>query len=122
MNYNNQTNEYKNRTFIKYLSYWICYKKRKIEDQYVNPLYLLVYKIDGFIEEKGGNKYLNIAFTDNNDEVLKIYKEVLSRIKSCIEILSVVKNVIRSVFEDDGKYYPQTFLDNCLYELFNAGI
>ena len=85
-------------------------------------MYLLVYKIDGFIEEKGGNKYLNIAFTDNNDEVLKIYKEVLSRIKSCIEILSVVKNVIRSVFEDDGKYYPQTFLDNCLYELFNAGI
>ena len=25
--------------------------------------------------------------------------------------------VIRSVFEDDGKYYPQSFLDNCLYEL-----
>ena len=25
--------------------------------------------------------------------------------------------VIRSVFEDDGKYYPQAFLDDCLYEL-----
>ena len=25
--------------------------------------------------------------------------------------------VIRSVFEDDGKYYPQSFLDGCLYEL-----
>ena len=48
-------------------------------------MYLLIYKIDGFIEEKGGNKYLNIAFADNNDEVLKKYKEFLSGIKSCIE-------------------------------------
>ena len=41
--------------------------------------------MDGFIEEKGGNKYLNIALTDNKDEVLKKYKEVLSGIKSGIE-------------------------------------
>ena len=25
--------------------------------------------------------------------------------------------IIRSVFEEDGKYYPQVFLDECLYEL-----
>ena len=25
--------------------------------------------------------------------------------------------VIRSAFEDYGKYYPQAFLDDCLYEL-----
>ena len=48
-------------------------------------MYLLIYKIDGFIEQKGGNKYLNIAFTENNDEVLKKYKEVLSRINICTE-------------------------------------
>ena len=23
----------------------------------------------------------------------------------------------RSVFEEDGKYYPQVFLDECLYEV-----
>ena len=28
-----------------------------------------------------------------------------------------VKIVIRSVFKDDGKCYPQAFLDDCLYEL-----
>ena len=28
-----------------------------------------------------------------------------------------LKVVIRSVFEEDGKYYPQAFLDDCLYEL-----
>ena len=25
--------------------------------------------------------------------------------------------IVRSVFEEDGKYYPQVFLDECLYEL-----
>ena len=48
-------------------------------------MHLLICKTDGFAVEKRGNKYLNIAFTDNNDEALKKYKEVLSRIKSCIE-------------------------------------
>ena len=25
--------------------------------------------------------------------------------------------IARSVFEEDGKYYPQVFLDKCLYEV-----
>ena len=25
--------------------------------------------------------------------------------------------IVRSVFEKDGKYYPQVFLDECLYEV-----
>ena len=25
--------------------------------------------------------------------------------------------IVRSVFEEDCKYYPQVFLDECLYEL-----
>ena len=25
--------------------------------------------------------------------------------------------VVRSVFEEDGKYYSQVFLDECLYEI-----
>ena len=116
-------------------------------------MYLLIYKKDGFIEEKRGNNCLNIAFTDNNDELLKKYKEVLSGIRSCIEKINnnssgeyekgymkiefdsddklplniklkfvSVTIVIRSAFEDDGKYYPQAFLDDCFYELQNARI
>ena len=103
-------------------------------------MYLLIYKIDDFIEEKRGNKYLNIAFIDNNDEVLRKYKEDLGWIKRYIEKinnnksgeyekdymkieldsddkLSLTKQlkflsvtiVMRSVFEEDGKYYPQAF-------------
>ena len=25
--------------------------------------------------------------------------------------------IVRSVFEENGKYYPQVFLDKCLYDL-----
>ena len=53
--------------------YYIGYitEKDKYKINSVNPLYWLVYKIDGFIEEKRGNKYLNVAFTDSNNKVLK---------------------------------------------------
>ena len=42
-------------------------------------------------------------------------KDVLPLNKN-IRFISVTI-VIRSVFEKDGKYYPQIFLDDCLYEL-----
>ena len=58
--------------------YYIGYvtKKPKYNINSVNPLYLVIDEIDGFIEcnpteEKNGNKYLNIALTDSNKEVLK---------------------------------------------------
>ena len=45
----------------------------------------MINRIDGFIEEKDGDKYLNICDTDRNSEVLKKYAEVWNRIKDCIE-------------------------------------
>ena len=38
----------------------------------LNPLYLMINnRIDGFIEEKEGDKYLNISDINKNSEVLK---------------------------------------------------
>ena len=67
--------------------YYIGYvtKKPVYNVDIVNPLYLLVNRIDGFIEEKDGGKYLNIASTDKNSQVLKKYLEVWNGIKDCIE-------------------------------------
>ena len=62
-------------------------KKDEYKVNSVNSLYLLVHRIDGFIEEKRGNKHLNIAFADSNNEVLKKYGEVWSGIKARIEKL-----------------------------------
>ena len=58
--------------------YYIGYvtKKPEYNINSVNPLYLLIDEIDGFIEEKEGDKYLNIALTDSNSEVLKKYAKV----------------------------------------------
>ena len=39
----------------------------------VNPLYLRVDHVDGYIEELGGNKYLIFNSTDENKEILKKY-------------------------------------------------
>ena len=46
-------------------------KKPEYNTNSVNPLYLLIAELDGYIEEKEDNEYLNIAFTDSNNEVLK---------------------------------------------------
>ena len=42
----------------------------------VNPLYLIIGKADGYIEEINGNKYLIFATTDEKKEVLTKYKKL----------------------------------------------
>ena len=113
----------------------------------MNPLYLLINHASGYIEEKGGNKYLIFDSTDENEELLKKYNDVWNGIKNKIEEVSSgecdyekdymkikfnsddnlplnkplkfhnMTITIRSVFEEDGKLYPQVFLDDTLYEL-----
>ena len=56
----------------KLLIHWIYHKKDEYAINTVNPLYLIVHEIDGFIEEKEGNKYLHFALTDSNSKVLEI--------------------------------------------------
>ena len=53
-----------------------------------NPLYLLVNHSNGYIEEKGVNKYLIFDSTDENKELLKKYSDVWNGIKNKIEELS----------------------------------
>ena len=45
----------------------------------------MINRIDGFIEEKDGSKYLNIADTNRNSEVSKKYNEIFDGIKDCIK-------------------------------------
>ena len=68
--------------------YYIGYvtKKSAYKINSVNLLYLIVInRIDSFIEEINGDKYLNIASTDRNSEVLRKYSKVWNEIKDCIE-------------------------------------
>ena len=99
------------------------------------------------IEEKNENKYLVLDEIDENKEVLKKYEEVWEGIKKEIETINGGKKIeygkdfekitfesdnlpmnkqlkfynitiiIRFVFSENGKFYPQLFLDGALYEL-----
>ena len=113
----------------------------------VDPLYLIINDVDGYIEENNKNKYLSFASTDNNKEVLKKYIKHWDEVKYHIQTInddefgeygkdymkikfdsddnlplnkilkfSVLTIIIRHIFEKDGKYYPQIFLDDCLYK------
>ena len=62
----------------------LCYKTAAYNIDRVNPLYLNIYTLDGFIEEKDGSKYLNVALTDYNNKVLKKYSDVWKGIKNQI--------------------------------------
>ena len=125
--------------------------KKKIDDcnniNSVNPLYLNITHSNGYIEEKGVNKYLVFDSTNENKELLKKYNDVFNGIRDKIkeinsdecdyekDYMKIKFNsddnlplnkplkfhnmtiTIRSVFEEDGKFYPQVFLDDTLYEL-----
>ena len=125
--------------------------KKKIDDciniNSVNPLYLGITHVNGYIEEKGMDKYLVFDSTDENKELLKKCNDVFNGIRDKIkelnsnecdyekdymkikfnldDDLSLNKSLkfglmtitIRYVFEEDGKLYWQVFLDDTLYEL-----
>ena len=38
----------------------------------VNPLYLIVNEINGYIEESNGNKYFTLVSTDKNKDIKKV--------------------------------------------------
>ena len=142
--------------------YYIGYIKIKIindhENVYrVNSFYLIIGKVDGFIEEKNGeieknwrkkSKYLVFDSTDEKKEVLTNYTELADGVKNEIKTINSGKEgdyskdfmrikfntdddlplnkllklhiwtiVVRSAFEKDGKFCPQIYLDECLYEL-----
>ena len=112
----------------------------------VNPLHLIIIHANGYIEEKV-NKYLVFDSTDENKELLKKYNDVFNEIRDKIKEINSgecdyekyymkikfnsdddlplnktlkfhnMTITIRSVFEEDGKLYPQLFLDDSLYEL-----
>ena len=108
----------------------------------VNPLYLCITHASRYIKETNENKYLIFDSIDENKELLKKYNDVFNGIMGKIKEVSNdecdyekdymkikfnsddnlplnkplkfhnMTITIRSVFKEDGKLYPQVFLDN----------
>ena len=113
----------------------------------VNPLYLGITRVNGYIEKKDSNKYFVFDSTDENKELLKRYSDVVNGIMSKMREIdddwlefgkdymkikfssdddlplnktlkfSLMIITIRCVFKEDNELYPQVFLDDSLYEL-----
>ena len=57
----------------------------------VNPLYLIIGEVDGYIEENNGNKYSTFASTDKNKKVLEKYIKLCDKIKYHIQTINAGK-------------------------------
>ena len=54
----------------------------------VNHLYLIIDKVDIYIEESNKNKYLIFASTDKNKELLRQWTKLQNKIKNLIETIN----------------------------------
>ena len=70
-------------------------------DEIKNP----IEKVNNKLGENGKD-FVKIKF--NSDDNLPLNKTLK---------LHNMTIIIRSVFQEDGKFYPQIYLDECLYEL-----
>ena len=106
----------------------------------VNPLYLIIHSATGYFKEKNDEKYLIIDLTEKYEEVFSEIRSEIQTINSGEELFygedyvkigvntddNVPLNkklkfptliiIIRCVFQNDKKLYPQVYLDECLYE------
>ena len=76
------------------LIYYIGYVRIKglqcVKINSLNPLYLIFSKLNGYFEEINGNKYLTLVPTNESKEKIKKYEELLSKIRDLIR--SITKN------------------------------
>ena len=91
--------------------YYIKYITTKGISEYenitsVNPLYLIINDVDGYIEENDKNKYLSFTFTKNNKEVLKKDIKLWDEVKYHIQTINDDK------FDEYGKDYMKIEFDS----------
>ena len=114
--------------------YYIKYDK--------DPFYLVIDDLKGYFEQNDDHKYLTMIFTSKSqkmmymriwEEIKKVINEVdefsnydksydliscdtddILSLNSIINIYSITI-IIKSVFKDNNKFYPQIYLTNCMY-------
>ena len=93
----------------KYLTFASTDKNKKVLVKYTKLWDEIKYHIQTINSGKSGEckkDYMRIKFNSDDDlplnKILKLHNLTI---------------IVRSVFEEDGKYYPQAFLDECLYEV-----
>ena len=122
-------------------------KKPQWDVNSVNPLYLIINRIKGHFQEVDGDKYLIINSENGDimqkyQDVFNGIKEIVNKINNYKQPIKYDDNylkikfnkddniplykiiyfptitiIIRSITKKDDKYYPQLFVEDCLYEV-----
>ena len=107
----------------------------------VNPLYLIIHSATAHFKEKNDDKYLSLDSTDKYKEVWSGTRSEIKTTNGRKELFYEKKRakigidndddlplnkslkfptlviIIRCVFQEDEKFYPLIYLDECLYKL-----
>ena len=78
---------YKN-IFIYYTGYVTVKNINYIAINSVNPLYLIVNKINEYVEEGIGKTYLRLVLTDESKYTVKQYGELWNKIRDLIKLIT----------------------------------
>ena len=70
-----EKNSYKD-VLIYYIVYVTTKDLRYVKSNSVNPLYLIIDKISGYIKESNGNKYLTLIPTAESKDTQKKYEKL----------------------------------------------
>ena len=71
----------------------------------VNPLYLIINKINGYIDKRNANKYLTLVPTDESKDTPKKYERLWNKIR----------DLIRSITN-----YSDNYDEKCMKIKFNS--
>ena len=78
-----------NKNIVIYFIRYITTKNLSyVKTNNVNPLYFIIDKINGNIEESNGNKCSTLVSTDKNKDILKRYTELWNKIKDLIKSIT----------------------------------
>ena len=96
---------YKN-ILIYYIGYVTMKNLRYVKINSVNPLHLMLSKVNGYFREINKNKYLTLVPTNESKEIIKKYEELWSKIRDLIS--SITKNSNHY----NGKYIKIKFISD----------
>ena len=72
------------KKIIYFIGYATIKDSKYIKINSVNPLYLIISKMNGYFEEINKIKYLTLVLTNENKEKIKKYEELWSKIRYLI--------------------------------------
>ena len=135
------------KDILIYYSGYVIKDLKYVKINSVNPIYLIFGKVYGYFEEISRNKSLTLVSTNESTEMIKRYEELWSKIRDLIRSITKNSDdcdekymkikfksddelplnktietpsmivVVRTIFYESNKCYPQVFLDECLCKI-----